>query len=205
MRVASHSERQPTAPAVPEPAANAVTEHEFDDAYEGAYVDEGVDQSTNFSRVWGPVWYGDCETACRPNCGPRCAPRWWVNAEYLLWFQRGTTLPPLVTTSFQGTTLADAGVLGLSTTSVLYGDQTVGNSSQSGGRLTVGMWLDDCEDAGFGGRGFMLDTQNDRLDASSGTVPILARPYFDVSDDQMSQQNSLIIAYPGVQTGQVNV
>jgi len=204
MRLANHSEPAPAArPARPEPVQDELGE-EFEEGYDG-YFDEPVDRADHFSRIWGPVWYGDCDDPCRPQAAPRCSPRWWASAEYLLWFQRGTSLPPLVTTSFQGTSLVDAGVLGLSTTSVLYGDQTVGSSSQSGGRLTLGMWLDDCQYAGVGARAFMLDSQNNSFGATTDTVPILARPYFDVTDGQTAQQNSLVIGFPNVQTGQVSV
>lgn len=228
MRLASSAMQQPEgaeAPAGEEPAAPdpvpapperpqrpaaekapATREEYFEESEE--YFDEPVDRADHHSRIWGPVWYGDCpppRDLLGPMFDPCCNQRWWVNAEYLLWFQRGMSLPPLVTTSFQGTSLADAGVLGLATTSVLYGDQTIGDSSQSGARLTVGLWLDDCQYSGVGGRAFMLDTQNTTFDASNSTNSILARPYFDVTDGSTPQQNSLVIAYPGAQTGSVSV
>src|SRR5580704_1335431 len=38
--------------------------------------------------------------------------RGWVDAEYLLWWMRGQTVPALVTTSPAGTPMSSAGVLG---------------------------------------------------------------------------------------------
>ena len=59
-----------------------------------------------------------------------------------MWWGKGTTLPPLVTTSPQGTPFPQAGVLGQPDTSVLFGNQLGGNGMQTGGRVTFGMWLD---------------------------------------------------------------
>lgn len=190
-------------PSKSKPKPNLVEEaapEEFEEFYDDELPMRGGRRS-----IWGPVWEGDCPPRGEPLGCRSCVPRWAVTAEYLLWFRRGMTLPPLVTTSFEGTTLENAGVLGEATTTVLFGNQTVGDGSQSGGRLTVMRWMDDEDYFGFGGRAFILDTQNDTFAAATGTNPILARPYFDVSDGQAAQQNSLVISFPNVQTGQVNV
>lgn len=203
---AEEPERAQPVPMRPAPAKTAPAVREPEAWVEEAYDEEPVDRLDHHHRVWGPVWYGDCERPPEPWLAPRCGPpRWYVNAEYVLWSQRGMSVPALVTSSFQGTALEDAGVLGLATTTVLYGNQTLGDSTQSGGRLTVGRWIDDCQYVAIGGRGFILDTQNTEFSATSPTNTILARPYFDVSSGQAAQQNSLVIAYPNVQTGGVQV
>ena len=67
----------------------------------------------------------------------------WFRADYLLWWTSGVRLPPLVTTSPQGTALADAGVLGKAGTTILFGDETVGTDARSGFQTNLGMSLDN--------------------------------------------------------------
>ncbi len=49
-----------------------------------------------------------------------------------MWWTNGTELPPLVTTSPNGTNAALAGVLGAVGTNVLLGAETIGNDMRSG-------------------------------------------------------------------------
>ena len=53
---------------------------------------------------------------------PRKKP-FYARGEYLLFFTKGAKVPPLATTSRSGTPQEDAGVLGLNTTSILFGDE----------------------------------------------------------------------------------
>src|SRR5215831_18765845 len=45
----------------------------------------------------------------------------WAEAEYLLWWMKGASLPPLITASPAGTPSTQAGVLGAPTTTVVFG------------------------------------------------------------------------------------
>ena len=110
--------------------------------------------------------------------------------------------PPLVTTSPLETPIGDAGVLGLDTTSILYGNEQVGREARAGGRLTVGAWLDGCGMLGVGSRFYALGKTSPTFVADSDTFPILARPFFDVLLDV---ESSDVVAYPGETTGQVSV
>ena len=47
--------------------------------------------------------------------------RFWLSAEYLLWWEKSANLPPLATTSPQGTAYNQAGVLDQPGTTVLFG------------------------------------------------------------------------------------
>ena len=84
-------------------------------------------------------------------------------ADYLLWWTKGTNLPPLVTTS--GTD--QSGVLGPGTT-VLFGDTTAENRARSGADLTLGMWLNCCQTWGIEGNYFTLG----RLSAGFRELPV---------------------------------
>jgi hypothetical protein len=124
--------------------------------------------------------------------------RIWAEADYLLWWMKGASLPPLLTTSPPGTPRAEAGVLGAPGTVVLFGGSGVNDELRSGGRLTLGCWLDDCQRFGIEGDYFLLESKATEFSASSGGNPILARPFFDVVANRPSSE---LIAFPGLAHG----
>jgi len=125
----------------------------------------------------------------------------YMELDFLLFWAGDSTLPPLLTTNPNGTPLADVGLLGGATTTVLNGNQTVGNGLQGGfrlrlgryfrgklaSRIELGLWmlLPDSESFGY---------------SSTGGDPILARPFFN-PDPAVLAQDSQIISYPGVANG----
>ncbi|WP_148080407.1 BBP7 family outer membrane beta-barrel protein [Roseimaritima ulvae] len=146
----------------------------------------------------GPVACGwrPCVTLCAPRDG-------WVSFEYLLWFQDGMDLPPLVTSSPDGTVRADAGVLGTTGVDVLYGDDEILTESLNGGRLRVGLWLDACHSWGVEGEYFSTSTESDSFSQTSpqgGTI--LARPFFNVLT---GAEDSELVSFPDVVGGTVSV
>ncbi|MEN6458084.1 MAG: BBP7 family outer membrane beta-barrel protein [Thermoguttaceae bacterium] len=147
----------------------------------------------------------DPDEQCAMFCGmPCCSPpgRIWLRADYLMWWTNGVTLPPLVTTSPQGTAVEDAGVLGLSTTTILYGNSTVGNQGQSGVRTTMGMWLDSCHRWAVEFDYLNLGGSSDSFSQTSTGETILARPFYNV---ETGSQASELVAYPGVAIGSISV
>jgi hypothetical protein len=75
-----------------------------------------LDSASGYS---GPKNYA--EDTCCPDgsCGQcsACCHQYdvWGSVEFLMWWGRGTSLPPLVTTSLPGTPQVDAGVIGART------------------------------------------------------------------------------------------
>lgn len=139
----------------------------------------------------------DCHFECLMPCNL------WVRLENLVWWRKGQDLPALVTTSTDGTAQADAGVLGLDSTTVLYGQDEVGTDARPGGRVTIGAWLDAAGCQSVSGRFYALGQQTTLFTTSSDGSPTLARPFFD---DLTSSQASRLLAYPGFSTsGQVSV
>ncbi|MCA9218471.1 MAG: BBP7 family outer membrane beta-barrel protein [Planctomycetales bacterium] len=130
--------------------------------------------------------------------------RVWGGSEYLLMWHKQRTLPALVTTSPQLTPDNVAGVLGEATTNVLFGNQEISDDSVNGIRSTFGLWLDDARSMGVGFRYFDMDSQDIGYNAQSNGDPILARPFFN-SDPGVNAEDSLLVAYPGISTGGVNV
>jgi hypothetical protein len=114
---------------------------------------------------------------------------------------KGDRLPPLITTSPAGTPQAQAGVLGAPGTAVLFGGSDVNDDVRSGGRFTLGSWLDDCQRFDVEGDYFLLESKVAGFSASSGGSPILARPFFDVSGSPASE----LVAFPGLARGSVSV
>jgi Putative beta barrel porin-7 (BBP7) len=103
----------------------------------------------------------------------------WAEAEALLWFAGGRNAPPLVTrhpTAVVPPTLDNPGTVVLA-----GGNQPIGNGVLPGYRVGLGMWLDDCETVGIGGRGFgLFGGDVNRTFASTG-VPSVGVPFFNTS------------------------
>ena len=120
----------------------------------------GPDDSQNFGSC--------CDGPCCPTG------RFWVEADYLLWWTKGSHLPALVTTS--GTDLSTPpGSLGRADTVVLFGDSTVENGNRSGYDLTLGMWLNCCNTWGIEGNYFDLGRQSASFEnCLSNGYPVLA-------------------------------
>jgi Putative beta barrel porin-7 (BBP7) len=134
-----------------------------------------------------------CDNTC---CG--CKP-WWVHVDYLaLWIQ-GNHLPPLVTTSPDGTPRSDAGVLSNPNTTILYGDNNVDAGARNGGRVTLGYWFDDDDINGLRASWLTVGEPVGAANffANSSGVPILARPF-----TSGGTPNAQLAAYTGVVMGQ---
>jgi hypothetical protein len=114
----------------------------------------------------------------------------WGSAEYLMWWTKGSVTPPLVTTSPDGTAQTDAGVL--PGAEILFGSEYLGNSLQEGGRITLGIWLDDERNVTAAGRFYGTGGDTSRFSATSDGSPILARPFFNVV---LGQPDALLIAF----------
>ena len=140
-------------------------------------------------------------------CGlPLCSPpgRFWLRADYLMWWTSGIRLPPLVTTSSQGTSYDRAGVLGLPSTTILYGNGTVNTDGRSGVRTTIGMWLDCCHVWNLEFDYLTLGQRENSFERASTDTAILARPFFSVETAPGAQTRE-IVSYPGQSDGMVAV
>lgn len=103
----------------------------------------------------------------------------WISFEGLTMWTDGMGVPPLVTTSPQGTPFTDAGVLTRPGTQTLYGGENVLRGSTDAWRLNFGFWLDRCHTWGVGADYIELDRRNETFSATSTGDPILARPFFN--------------------------
>ena len=156
--------------------------------------------------------YGGGEGFGDPTCGHACSVNWLdvprhgpieFHGEYLLWWTRGSRVPPLVTTSPAGTPRAQAGVLGQDTT-VLFGDEGLTDGVRLGGRFTLNYWFEPEACTGLEVSYTVVGEEMTSFGARSQGDPILARPYFNVNTDV---QDARLIAFsnPNVVEGAVAV
>lgn len=157
----------------------------------------------------GACGCNSCGDMCGANCGGGhgggydvCCGKtlWWAKADLLLWWRQGSDLPPLVTSSPTAVPSTDAGVL--PDARILFGGESEPSSMAAGGRIDIGFWLDPQHCRGVGNRFFGLGRDSIRYDADTFDHPILAIPFFDVDGDE---NNSLLIAYPGLLSGSVDI
>jgi hypothetical protein len=168
----------------------------FDSAGDGAPVfDPGVEMIGDACAVG----CDPCAQAPSACCPP---PRFYGDADYLLWWTDGMGTPPLATTSPAGTAQAQAGVLGQAGTTILFGGDGLKNDAVSGGRFTLGMWLDPCQMQGVEASYFSLGTQTASFGASNADYAILARPFYNTVD---GQQDARLIAFGGLVSGSLSV
>jgi hypothetical protein len=173
---------------------------------ETAYYDGGEPLvGEAFGESCGPGGCTHCGRFGCNGCGPfgqGCLSGLFVRADYLFWDTKGMNLPPLVTTSPDGTPRVDAGVLGEDGTIVLFGDEQVGGDMRSGGRITFGRWFDPCQRLGIEAEYFGLKDESTSFSASSEGDPILARPFFDTLQ---GTQSADLIAFPNVIQGTIAI
>lgn len=135
------------------------------------------------------------------DCGCR-GPRVWGSIEYMLAFRKARHVPPLVTTSTPGTSQTNAGVLGLDSTSILFGDGGIEDNPQSGLRGEIGLWLDSAARIGVGGSFMGLIDESTGYSAVGSANTILARPFYNTLIDQEASQ---LVAFPSLVSGSINV
>lgn len=201
----------------PIPGAPSVTEVRMPDGTPTptATIDPGVPTIVPGYQAIQPVPtvvptappYGDCPPNCpEQQLGNDCAigrpavdrvnscNRWFVSAEYLMWWTRSMQVPTLLTTSAPG----DFGILGRPTTTSLYGGDQ-GNTFHGGARFGLGHWFCDDPKWGVDAHIFFLGESISAFSANSSEYPVLARPFYNANTPV--GPFSELIAYPGLATG----
>jgi hypothetical protein len=154
----------------------------------------------------GPKLYAE-DTCCADGCCGCCSQcckcyDTFGSVEFLMWWGRGTSLPPLVTSSPAGTPIGTAptpiaGVIGQPTTDILFGSQLAAQKMQPGGRVTFGIWLDPEHNVAAGGRFFGLggDTTNFSVSSAGGpNDPIIGVPFVHVLPNTPPFNDAYIVA-----------
>ncbi len=152
-----------------------------------------------------PRYRGQRTVSRQPNCQPTCdADRFWVRADYLYWSLERAAVPALITTSPIGTDRSNAGILGRAGTTVLLGNEKLGDQGHSGLRLEFGSWIDQRSGIGWHVAYFGLDDSSDSFRFNSDSTPILARPFYSIEPSSVGP-NAELISLPNQLEGNVNV
>jgi hypothetical protein len=99
--------------------------------------------------------------------------KFWVEAEYLMWWTQGPQLPVLVTTG----PIASNGILGATGTTALLSASDFGQTRHSGFRVHTGFWFGDNQCWGLDGSYFFLGEKGENFNANSNQFPLIARPF----------------------------
>ena len=131
------------------------------------------------------------------------AERFWAESEYLLWWIKAAPVPtPLVATGPITGNLAP--ILGQPGYQTLLGGSDVDLGSRSGGRFTLGGWVDSERSIGLEATYFFLCSHATEQGVASSGLPgsaFLALPFFDVTTlDESSTRIALPGGFSGIAT-----
>lgn len=143
-----------------------------------------------------------CGDACGPamTCGPGCGgcdlcgpTYWWLDVDFTFGWRRGKGYPTLVTGEPDGI---------LPGAEQLYKAGNETSQMTPGMRLDFGTWVDHCQVLGIGGRFWFLGKDTGNYSVTSDQQPVIARPFYDFDNDQA---DALLVAFPGLRSGNLNV
>ncbi|MCA9216016.1 MAG: BBP7 family outer membrane beta-barrel protein [Planctomycetales bacterium] len=133
------------------------------------------------------------------TCGSMCGCLGlYGSVEYLMWWEKGDFLPPLVASSPDGTSSENTGVVGFS--NALFGDETFNNDLINGFRVTLGTWVNGNNNLGVIGRYFNTEDAEASFSGDSNRFPRLGRPFFNTFTNE---EDSLLLGFPDEITGDV--
>jgi hypothetical protein len=164
------------------------------------YYDESTTMQDNpWTESSGEVIYEDEDYSHHAATPMTRGNPWWFRTEYIAWWGNGIDLPPMLTTSPAGTGAARAGLLGDPGTQILLGNESYDDDPRSGIRFSFGYWLDPSHCRGIEAYFFQPgDESMSYANSSTNGLPILARPFFDASQQQYVAQ---LLSHPDVSNG----
>lgn len=118
-----------------------------------------------------------------------------ASAEYLHWWTKNSTIPPLATTGGDGK-------IGTPGTKVLVDNLDFVNNPTSGGRFALSYRPESMSGFGLEANYFFLVERHGNLAFSSQGDPLLAQPFINVAN---GQPDANLVAAPGAATGTINV
>lgn len=138
---------------------------------------------------------GGCDWG--PLCGNTLV---WARFDVLLWWKQGRDYPPIVTTDPTTESSTTAGIL--PDARILFGDSRVASNMTVGGRVDWGFYTDPRQCVGFGNRFFGISKDASNFHVNSSDEPVLAIPFRDIA---AGANDALLVAYPGLRSGEINV
>jgi hypothetical protein len=138
---------------------------------------------------------GGCDWG--PLCGNTLV---WARFDVLLWWKQGRDYPPIVTTDPTTESSTTAGIL--PDAQILFGNNRVASNMAVGGRVDWGFFTDPRQCIGFGDRFFGISKDAANFHVNSTDEPVLAIPFRDIA---AGGNDALLVAYPGLRSGEINV
>jgi hypothetical protein len=127
------------------------------------------------------------------------SPRFYIGADYLLWWVRKDQVPALATTGNVNDTIP--GAFGQPGTVALLGLGGFGDNNSSGARVTAYYWFDQDHTFGVDASGFWLANASRQAEVGGNgdlNSPVIARPFFNPN---AGANDADPISVPGVQAG----
>ncbi len=143
----------------------------------------------------GHWWTGGMDAA---DVSEPAADRLFFQAEYLMWWMRSQSIPPLATTSAPG----GFGFLGDPRTRLLLAPGDFGDDLRHGMRVRGGYWFNECGTCGIDASYFFLGRQTTSASFDSGVTPIITRPFFAPN---LNAEFGEIVAFPGLSEGRLDI
>jgi hypothetical protein len=138
-----------------------------------------------------------------PDAGGNRPPRVALGVEYLLWWLKPGSIPPLVTAG--AATDPIPGALGQPGTSVLLGDR-IAVGGASGVRVSGTYWILDPELLSIEGNYFALETRSAHFNFASNGAGVLARPFFNPSaNGGVGGEDADVFSFPSKEAGSLTV
>jgi hypothetical protein len=127
----------------------------------------------------------------------------WAETDFLVWWMKGSELTKLVTTSPPGTPGLQAGILGQSTTTNLFGGKPINEGERYGGRFTIGTWIDNEQTLGVEANALYLSNRATNFAASDPTgTRFIARPFINAVT---GQETAIFVSNPPSQAGSIAI
>ena len=181
MQLAQHREEIPVGEKDEESSILADTPPHEESMFEGGdplLFDDGIDFGC-CPQCGGGV------AGCRGGCGCGARGVLYAHGEYLVWWLDGMSTPPLVI-QYQDIDLADPlSPVVVGPIQTIFGGNEVLDEDRQGGRITLGLWLDDYAQWGIEGEYLGLGDIDARFRAGEkdGLVPVIgdfiSRPFFN--------------------------
>lgn len=189
------SRRTPAQPQQPQPRGSVILPHE-DERYVGDLGGYYPETARRLGVCYPET--GACGLACG-GCNPCYT---WGSIDFVYMWRKGQTYPPLVTTNPIGTADSVAGSLDNPSTRVLFGGNNVDANPTPGGRAEIGIWTNQCQTVGIGGRFLAIGDEVHGFNLSSVSNPIIGVPLIEVDPFEVGE-NALLAAHPSRGPGSV--
>lgn len=153
---------------------------------------EDMSMSDGYTVACDSCGGGGC-TSCSGGSGIG----FWFRADYMMWWEKETYLPPLSTSA-----TGAAPIIGDPGTVVRFGDDFLNDNPLDGYRFELGAWLDPGYNLGLFGRYFSSGDRDIQFAAGANDFEVLGIPFFNPAT---GLEDALLLTFPGEREGSQNI